>query len=97
MRTLIEYGLMPEDKVAQKALLIETGDRKAETGQASANPYALRALALDEKLPPVYIGRLLFHLGQRRGFKSNRKTDRKDNDQGKIATGIADVKGKMHG
>ncbi|WP_350334588.1 type II CRISPR RNA-guided endonuclease Cas9 [Coralliovum pocilloporae] len=96
LRTLIEFGLMPADKIAQKALLLETGDRKAETGEDSANPYALRAKALDEVLPPAYIGRALFHLSQRRGFKSNRKTDRKENDQGKIALGIADLKGRMH-
>ena len=95
LRTLVEYGLMPADKDAQAALLRETGDRKEETGEKSANPYALRAMALDEKLPRAYIGRALFHLGQRRGFKSNRKTDRRDNDQGKIAMGIADLKGKM--
>jgi CRISPR-associated endonuclease Csn1 len=96
LRTLIEFGLMPAEKAAQEALLRETGDRKEESGDPSANPYALRALALDEKLPPAYLGRALFHLGQRRGFKSNRKTDRRDNDQGKIAQGIADLKGAMH-
>ena len=95
LRTLIDYGLMPSEKNAQEALLKETSDRKVETEEQSANPYALRALALDEKLPPAYIGRALFHLGQRRGFKSNRKTDRRDNDQGKIATGIADLQSKM--
>ncbi len=91
LRTLIEFGLMPADKQAQEALLRETGDRKKDSGEDSANPYALRAQALDRQLPPAYIGRALFHLGQRRGFKSNRKTDRRDNDQGKIAIGIAEL------
>lgn len=95
LRTLIEFGLMPADKQAQEALLRVTGDRKSDSGEASANPYALRALALDEKLPPAYIGRALFHLSQRRGFKSNRKTDRRDNDQGKIALAIADLKAAL--
>jgi CRISPR-associated endonuclease Csn1 len=93
LRTLIESGLMPADKAAQEALLRETGDRK--DGE-SANPYALRAKALTEKLPPAYIGRILFHLNQRRGFKSNRKTDRKDNDKGKIALGIEELRAEMH-
>jgi CRISPR-associated endonuclease Csn1 len=92
LRTLIEYGLMPADKAAQEALLRETGDRK---GGESANPYALRAKALTAKLPPAYIGRILFHLNQRRGFKSNRKTDRKDNDKGKIALGIDELRAEM--
>src|SRR5690606_21748418 len=43
---------------------------------------------LDEKLEPHEIGRALFHLNQRRGFKSNRKADRasKAGEDGKIAT-----------
>lgn len=39
----------------------------------SLNPLALHAAALTEKLPAYHIGRALFHLNQRRGFKSNRK------------------------
>ncbi|MFM8386543.1 MAG: type II CRISPR RNA-guided endonuclease Cas9 [Planctomycetia bacterium] len=39
-------------------------------------PYALRAWALDEHLPPHAVGRALYHLAQRRGFKSNRRADR---------------------
>ena len=93
LRTLIDYGLMPADKLAQEALLRETGDRKAEE---SMNPYALREKALSEKLPPAYLGRAFFHLGQRRGFKSNRKTDRKDNEKGVIALGIEELHAEMH-
>lgn len=40
------------------------------------NPYALRHGALDEPLEPHEIGRVLLHLNQRRGFLSNRKTDK---------------------
>ena len=53
------------------------------------DPYELRAKALREPLPPHHIGRALFHLNQRRGFKSNRKADRgKDADSGKIRLGV---------
>ncbi|MGK6315533.1 type II CRISPR RNA-guided endonuclease Cas9 [Neorhizobium sp. DT-125] len=96
LRTLVEYGLMPADHVARQALIAETGDKKEKTGEASANPYALRAKALDEKLPLFHIGRALFHLNQRRGFKSNRKTDRKDNEKGMIALGIDELRAAMH-
>lgn len=95
LRTLVEYGLLPADEGERKALLKETGDRRKETGEASATPYALRAKALTEKLPLAYIGRALFQLGQRRGFKSNRKTDRKDNEKGKIALGIEELHAEM--
>ncbi|MDR2510690.1 MAG: type II CRISPR RNA-guided endonuclease Cas9 [Spirochaetaceae bacterium] len=37
------------------------------------DPHLLRVKALDEKLAPEELGRALFHLGVRRGFKSNRK------------------------
>jgi CRISPR-associated endonuclease Csn1 len=36
-------------------------------------PYWLRGRALTEKLEPHELGRALYHLGQRRGFQSNRK------------------------
>ena len=37
------------------------------------NPYELRIKALDDKLTPFELGRVLFNLSVRRGFKSNRK------------------------
>lgn len=73
MKALVAAGLMPGEANERKVL--ETLD-----------PYALRAAALDRALTPHELGRALFHLNQRRGFKSNRKTDRKDADKGKIAT-----------
>lgn len=87
LRTLAEYGLMPADPRARAALVAETNDAKKD---APANDvYALRLRALDEKLSLHHFGRALFHLQQRRGFKSNRKADRKsnDNEKGAIALG----------
>lgn len=92
LRVLTEYGLMPDGPDARRALVAETNDRK---GGVPTDVYALRARALDEKLPLHHIGRALFHLNQRRGFKSNRKTDRRDNEQGKIATAISDLQAAM--
>lgn len=52
-------------------------------------PYLLRAAALEQKLDPLELGRALYHLGQRRGYKANRKTDKpEDEESGKVATGI---------
>ena len=51
-------------------------------------PYRLRALALDQPLPPFAFGRALFHLAQRRGFLSNRKSAAKDDeDSGDVKAG----------
>ncbi|MEJ7592093.1 MAG: type II CRISPR RNA-guided endonuclease Cas9 [Planctomycetaceae bacterium] len=52
-------------------------------------PYLLRAAALEHALEPFELGRALYHLGQRRGYKANRKTEKPDDeDAGKVATGI---------
>ena len=62
-KILIESKLLPTD--SKEYLLVLQND-----------PYFLRKKALDEKLSPYELGRVLFNLGERRGFKSNRKTDR---------------------
>lgn len=70
---LLGFGLLPSG----------AADRTALT---SLDPYRLRAEALDRPLTPHEIGRILIHLNQRRGFKSNRKAESKDtDDKGKIA------------
>jgi CRISPR-associated endonuclease Csn1 len=71
MALLISHGLMPADESARKVL-------------EAVDPYALRAKALDETLPAYSIGRALFHLNQRRGFLSNRKTEKKESESGAI-------------
>ncbi|HCI51928.1 MAG TPA: type II CRISPR RNA-guided endonuclease Cas9 [Gallionella sp.] len=75
IQTLIEYGFFPAKEDQRKALEI-------------MNPFALRAKGLNEALTPAEFARALFHINQRRGFKSNRKTDKKDNDSGALKTAI---------
>ena len=75
MNTLIAHGFFPKDSAERKAL-------------ETLNPYTLRAKGLDAALTPAEFGRALFHINQRRGFKSNRKTDKKDNDSGALKTAI---------
>jgi CRISPR-associated endonuclease Csn1 len=75
MCTLIECGFFPAEEVQRKAL-------------ETLNPYVLRAKGLDEALTPSEFGRALFHINQRRGFKSNRKTDKKDSDSGALKIAI---------
>ncbi|MBI0025374.1 type II CRISPR RNA-guided endonuclease Cas9 [Bartonella sp. M0187] len=93
---LIGYGLLPEDKAARDKILLETNDKPSGSTDKKTDPYSLRARALEEKLPLAYVARALFHIGQRRGFKSNRKADRKSNEKGKIAVGIEELSGLMH-
>ncbi|GAC1610082.1 MAG: hypothetical protein NVS3B3_17960 [Aquirhabdus sp.] len=74
-KSLIEHGFFPTDEQSRKEL-------------ETLNPYTLRAKGLDEMLRPEEFARALFHINQRRGFKSNRKTDKKDNDSGSLKTAI---------
>jgi CRISPR-associated endonuclease Csn1 len=73
---LVACGLMPPD----------AGDRKA---LEALDPYRLRAKALDAPVTPHELGRALFHLNQRRGFKSNRKA--KKSDEGEEKKTRADI------
>ncbi|GGZ32987.1 type II CRISPR RNA-guided endonuclease Cas9 [Asticcacaulis endophyticus] len=74
MDLLIRAGLMPDDEAARKAL-------------EKLDPYGLRSKGLDEPLSLHELGRVIFHLNQRRGFQSNRIADAgNDEDSGKIKT-----------
>ena len=76
MKRLATAGLMPSDPAQAAAL-------------NTMDPYELRALGLDHRLPLPHLGRALFHLNQRRGFKSNRRTDKGDNEGGLIKDATA--------
>lgn len=76
MATLVSLGFFPVDITARKAL-------------QQLDPYGLRAKGLDAALLPFEFARALFHLNQRRGFKSNRKTDKADNDSGALKGAIS--------
>ncbi len=43
-------------------------------------------------MTPAEFGRALFHINQRRGSKSNRKTDKADNDSGALKTAISKLR-----
>jgi len=90
MRELIEFGLMPKDLNARKALEGGKGIAQSET-----DPWILRARALDEEITAHQLGRAIFHLHQRRGFKSNRKTDRADSESGKVYDAIKRTREKL--
>ena len=83
LKALIAADLLPADPVARKSL--ETSD-----------PMELRARALDQVVSPHQLGRIIFHLNQRRGFQSNRKTDKGNkDDNGKIAKAATLLRDKM--
>jgi CRISPR-associated endonuclease Csn1 len=82
MKFMIESDLMPADETARKEL-------------ENIDPYELRARALDEKIPLYHLGRALFHISQRRGFKSRRKRgqgdDKAEDESGNLKEAIKDL------
>lgn len=81
-RELVKTGLLPGDKATQHAL-------------ERLDPWILRARALSEPLTLHEVGRALFHLQQRRGFKSNRLTDRGSDEKGAVESGAEAVRDDM--
>lgn len=77
---LVRHNLMPEDAAARRSLVLLT-------------PYDLRRRALDEALPPHHVGRALFHLNQRRGFKSNRNSA--DSEAGVVKASIEELRQRL--
>ncbi|MDA4847543.1 type II CRISPR RNA-guided endonuclease Cas9 [Hoeflea poritis] len=93
LKQLSDFDLMPKSKAERDKLIRDTDDGKG--GDLSESVLALRAKALDEPLTPYQLGRVLFQMNQRRGFKSNRKTDGRDNEAGKIASGVSRLQHAM--
>ena len=73
LRMLTDFGLMS----------VHANER---TKVEALDPWILRTRGLDEALEPYAFGRALFHLQQRRGFQSNRLTDKGD-EKGKVSKG----------
>lgn len=82
MKTLLAHGFFPQDESARKVL-------------ERLEPLALRAKGLDHALQPAEFARALFHINQRRGFKSNRKTDKKENDSSALKKAIGQLREAM--
>lgn len=92
-RLLQRSGLLPPgdvDTPQGRDQFLQELDQKLES------PYILRAKALDEQLTPYELGRALYHLAQRRGFLSNRKSaPKKDEEEGKVKSGISELQAKI--
>ena len=53
--------------------MIQNNNNKDKNSDERKNPYELRAKAVDEKVSLPELGRIMYNLSLRRGFKSNRK------------------------
>jgi len=82
LKLLTDLGFFPQSVGERKALL-------------NLDPLALRVAALDQQISPAEFARAIFHLNQRRGFKSNRKTDKAANDSGALKSAISETRKEM--
>lgn len=80
VNVLVNSGLMPADESARQAL-------------ATLDPWKIRKIALHEKVPPCHMGRAIFHINQRRGFRSNRKSA--DGESGVVRKSIEQLKARL--
>ena len=93
LQSLAEFGLFPRKT--------ENGEIVPDyiTGKAleKLDPWQLRAEGAEKKLPPFHIGRALFHLNQRRGFKSNAKIDDESESKviGKAREKLRETRGEL--
>lgn len=84
-----------DQALRESGRLDELAERIGVDGAADKLPYILRAAALDHRLAPHELGRALYHLAQRRGFLSNRRSTRKDDDEGVVKEGISQLRDDM--
>lgn len=109
-RTLQRMGLLPPGELRKGAdrhaffLELDNRLRAAFAAQGFSVdqsdglrefPYFLRARALDAPLEPHALGRALYHLAIRRGFQSNRKSDKEEKELGIVKASISHLEQAM--
>lgn len=77
---LVKANFLPATEDQREALYNETD----VNGNLVNNPYRLRAKGLDGALTSYELGRVIYHFAQRRGFKSNRKSDKEQDEKGML-------------
>lgn len=85
LQALVRFGLMPADAALRKQL-------------QKLDPYELRARGLDRLLTPHELGRALYHLARKRGFRSSRKDARSEEtakESGKVKQAIAALRERV--
>lgn len=82
LKDLEGAGLLPTQKSERDHLFAQ-------------NPYEIRARAAREKVSQHELGRALWHISKHRGFKSNRKTDKSEDDTGLIKSASLALREKL--
>jgi CRISPR-associated endonuclease Csn1 len=80
---MTKAGIFPDDEAHRKQLEL-------------LDPYEIRYLALRQQIPIHNIGRALFHINQRRGFKSSRNDKSEESTSGVVSNSIRALLEQMH-
>lgn len=109
-RVLCQAGLLPTggDSPDERDATIKSLDQQLSTEflpppsaatrpQWHLLPYHLRARALEQELPPIALGRALYHLAARRGYQSNLKAKKDDKEEGVVKAGIGELEQQLDG
>jgi CRISPR-associated endonuclease Csn1 len=92
-RLLQRSGLLPQGNVTDS---IDRHDSLKEFDAIHDDPYCLRARAVNERLELHELGRALYHLAQRRGFLSNRKSaPKKEEDASQVKAAIKELQSEV--
>ena len=102
-RILTENGMLPDPFtpdffIALDQKLMQTLPEAEREHASHIAPYLYRKLALDRPLTKEEFGRAIYHLAQRRGYRSNRKLDLKaenSKETGVVKESIAKLKSEM--
>lgn len=93
------FGLLCRHKffdLNPKATSVERHEYLTALDLRIGDPYQLRKRALDYPLDREEFGRALYHLAQRRGFKTNRReAGRDEKETGKVKEGIGSLEEKL--
>ncbi len=87
------------EELLQEKEMLPAFDSREWRSITGADPWSLRVRALTEKLDPMELGRAIYHLLKRRGFKSSRleTNEEKKKESGEIAKEIGALAEKMEG
>lgn len=102
LRQLQAEGLLPAGDISTPAAidvylksidaqLASIWNKDATHREHQLLPYRIRAAGLDRDLSTLEFGRALYHLAQRRGFLSNRKSKENADEKSIVKAGISDL------
>lgn len=80
-----EFGLNLEDFLANAGEL----PRAYSTSNETKSPYELRFEALNRKLEPLELARVILHIAKHRGYGNKHAKDSNDNDSGQVKKAIS--------